>query len=170
MRVEIKPSGDLTPAERETIGDLARRVFGGAASDYTWAEIDWHVLVWIEAKLVSHVEIIERTAVAGGRSVRLGGIGGVASAAEWRGGGLATLAMEKAAASLCGTLDAEFGLLICGQEMTPFYSRLGWETVDGPLVFDQPAGKVTFEGVVMVLSCKGQKWPAGTIDLCGLPW
>jgi len=170
VRQEIKRSSDLRPAEKEYLGRWTRQVFGGAACDYTWADVDWHVLVWIGTELVSHVEIVERTGTVGSQSVRLGGVGGVASAAEWRGRGLATLAMEKAAEFLCGKLHAEFGLLICGQEMTSFYHRLGWEVVDGPLVFHQPEGKVTFEDVVMVLSCRGQQWPTGTIDLCGLPW
>jgi GNAT superfamily N-acetyltransferase len=170
LRVEIKQSSELTLSEQEHLSRWTRQVFGAAAGDYTWAEVDWHVLVWIEAELVSHVEIIERTGMVGGRPVRLGGIGGVASTPKWRGCGLATLAMEKAAELLRGDLDVEFGLLICGQEMMLFYCRLGWKIVAGPLVFDQPQGKVTLEGVVMVLPCTDQEWPAGTIDLCGLPW
>ena len=170
MRVEIRRSGEMTPSEQGDIGDLARRVFGTDGAGYTWADVDWHVVVWIENKLVSHVEIIERTGMVGGHAVRLGGIGGVATVPEWRGRGLATLAMDKAAEYLSGELSVEFGLLICGQEMEPFYRRLGWEVVHGPLVFDQPAGRVTFDDLVMVLPCQGRKWPTGTIDLCGLPW
>lgn len=170
VHIEIRQSGQLTPSEKEYLSCWTRQVFGGAAFDYTWADVDWHVLVWIGAELVSHVEIIERTGMVGGQSVKLGGVGGVASADEWRGRGLATLAMEKAGEFLRGKLHVEFGLLICGQEMTSFYHRLGWEVVHGPLVFHQPEGKVTFEDVVMVLPCRGQQWPAGTIDLCGLPW
>ena len=170
MRVEIKRTGDMTPSEQEHVDHLIGQVFGAEVVGYTWADVDWHVLGWVEGKLASHVEIIERTGTVGGQPVRLGGIGGVASAADWRRRGLATLAMEKAAEFMCGGLDVEFGLLICGQEMVPFYRRLGWKVVDAPLVFDQPEGKVTFDDVVMVLPCKGQDWPAGTIDLCGLPW
>jgi GNAT superfamily N-acetyltransferase len=170
LRVEIRSNCELTPSEQETLDRWTHQVFGLEAAGYTWAEVDWHVLVWMEGELASHVEIIERTGMVGGRPVRLVGIGGVASAPEWRGRGLATVAMGEAAEFSCGDLDAEFGLLICGQEKIPFYRKLGWEVVDGPLVFDQPEGKVTFEDVVMVLPCKGQEWPTGTIDLCGLPW
>jgi len=170
LRVEIRRSGELTPSEQEYLDRWTHRVFGAAAGDYTWADVDWQVLVWIGAELASHVEIVARTGTVGGRPVRLGGIGGVASAVERRGRGLATVAMEKAAQLMCGDLDVEFGLLICGQEMMAFYRRLGWKVVKGPVVFDQPAGKVTFGDVVMVLPCAEQEWPAGMIDLCGLPW
>jgi len=170
VRVEIKRSGEMTPSEQEQVDRLIGQVFGAEVVGYAWADVDWHVLVWIEGQLASHVEIIERTGTVDGQPVRLGGIGGVASAAEWRGRGLATLAMEKAAKFMCDGLAVGFGLLICGQEMIPFYHRLGWQVVEGPLVFDQLEGKVTFDDVVMVLPCTGQEWPAGMIDLCGLPW
>lgn len=170
MRVEIKRSGEMTPSDQEHVDHLIGQAFGAEVADYAWADVDWHVLVWIEGELASHVEIIDRTGTVGGQPMRLGGIGGVATASEWRGRGLATVGMSKAAQFLCGDLDVEFGLLICGQEMMPFYHRLGWQITAGPLVFDQPEGKVTFHDVVMVLPCQGQEWPAGTIDLCGLPW
>ena len=67
-------------------------------------------------------------------------------------------------------LQVAFGLLICDECMIPFYSRLGWQVVEGPLMFDQPGGKVVFDDVTMVLPCAGENWPEGTIDLCGLPW
>ena len=119
---------------------------------------------------MSHVEIINRMATVGGVSLRLGGIGGVATHPEWRGRGLATLALRLAEVWLRELLLADFGLLICSQARRPFYERLGWRVVDGPLVFDQPTGKVTFGDVTMVLPCLRSEWPTGTIDLRGLPW
>ena len=79
LRVEIRRSGELTPSEQEYLDRWTHRVFGATAGGYTWADIDWHVLVWIGMELVSHIEIVERTGTVGGRPVRLGGIGGVAS-------------------------------------------------------------------------------------------
>jgi hypothetical protein len=35
---------------------------------------------------------------------------------------------------------------------------------------DQPSGKIVFDAVIMILPCRMETWPAGTIDLCGLPW
>lgn len=170
MEIEIRPTDGLTVAEQEHIDNWLRRVFGADADDYEWSDVDWHVLVWVDGRLVSHVGIVQRTGMVDAKRVRLGGIGGVATLSEWRGQGLATAAMKKVTAFICDELDVEFGLLICNEDVVPFYQRLGWEVVEGPLMFDQPSGKVTFEDVAMVLSCKGREWPEGAIDLCGLPW
>ncbi|MBN1976229.1 MAG: GNAT family N-acetyltransferase [Anaerolineae bacterium] len=105
-----------------------------------------------------------------GQPVKLGGIGGVVALPEWRGRGLGTATLERAAAFMQDELQVAFGLLICGPDMVPFYRRLGWQVVEGPLTFDQPGGKVVFDEVTMVLPCAEQEWPNGEIDLCGLPW
>jgi aminoglycoside 2'-N-acetyltransferase I len=170
MKIEIKRAGELTEGERAYIGDWLRQQFSEESHDYTWSDVDWHVLLRVNGQLVSHVEIVERTGTVDGRPVKLGGIGGVVTLPEWRRRGLATAVLERAAAFMRDELKVAFGLLICSQDMMPFYRKLSWQVVEGPLVFDQPGGKVTLTGVAMVLSCVGKKWPQGMIDLCGLPW
>jgi aminoglycoside 2'-N-acetyltransferase I len=64
----------------------------------------------------------------------------------------------------------EFGLLLCREQLIPFYERLGWEPVTALVFSDQPAGKMAFAGAAMVLPCSGRTWPAGIVDLCGLPF
>ena len=93
--------------------------------------------------------------------------------------------MQKAAEFLREALAVPFGLLVCDPALAPFYQELGWQVVAGPLIFDQPASfqpgldqvvsggptyKVTLEGAIMVLPCQEHNWPAGLIDLRGLPW
>jgi hypothetical protein len=78
--------------------------------------------------------------------------------------------MEAAAVFLRDELRVTAGLLICGAEMAPYYGRLGWQVVPGPLLIDQPQGKVAMLATIMVLRFDETPWPAGTIDLCGLPW
>jgi hypothetical protein len=66
---------------------------------------------------------------------------------------------------------AAFGLLLCRPELERFYAPMGWRAVPGPLVFEQPGRQITWPLSVMVWPCRpGREWPAGTIDLCGLPW
>jgi len=78
--------------------------------------------------------------------------------------------MEVAATFIHRELVAEFGLLLCREEVRPFYDRLGWICVPGPTVFDQPSGLVTWPLCTLVLALGATIWPAGTIDLRGLPW
>ena len=187
MQIEIKRDCELSLAERRCLEQMFVPLFAqetGAVDDtgvaegvgeiewdkIEWAGIDWHVFLWEGEEMVSHVEIIDRIGTVGGRSIRLGGIGGVATRPSWRGHGFAAAAMQKAAEFMREELRVDFGLLICDQQTQPFYRRLGWQSVQGPLVFDQPARRVTFTDVVMVLACRQSDWPVGVIDLCGLPW
>lgn len=171
LEIEIRATRDLSEEERKHIGEWLWHTFGSPeAAEYEWATPDWHVLVRVDGELVSHVEVVERVGTVDGRPVKLGGIGGVVARPQWRGRGLASLAMEKATAFMRDALGVEFGLLVCGEDMVAFYRRLGWEVVEGPMMCDQPGGKVTFIGVTMVLPVADKAWPEGTIDLCGLPW
>ena len=133
---------------------------GGELKIASW--LNWHTVFVVAAGLVLLTLI--------GTAVFDGEIGGVATLPEWRGRGLASVAMEKAAAFMDEELGVEFGLLLVDEVTAPFYRRLGWELVPGPLVFDQPGGKATFPELTMVLPFAGRKWPPGPIDLRGLPW
>ena len=171
MEIEIKSDRDLTTAEHEQTDDCLRRAFWGLIDyHYQWSGADWHVMVHVDGALVSYLAIVERVGAVNEQPVKLGGVGGVATLPEWRGRGLASAAMGKAAAFMNNELSVEFGLLLVDEATAPFYRRLGWELVPGPLVFDQPGGKVTFPDLTMVLPFAGRVWPQGTIDLRGLPW
>ncbi len=171
MEIEIKSDRDITAAEREQTDDCLRRAFWGLTDyHYQWSDADWHVMVHANGTLVSYVAIAEREGAVNDQPVKLGGIGGVATLPEWRGRGLASAAMKKAAAFMDKKLGVEAGLLLVDEATEPFYRRLGWKRVPGPLVFDQPWGKVTWHELTMVLPFGGREWSPGPIDLRGLPW
>lgn len=170
MEIEIKATSQLTPWEQEHILNWLLEEFDPDADGTVWSDVDWHVLVWLDGQLVSHAEIVERTGTVGGQPVKLGGVGGVVTRPAWRGRGLSSAALERAASFMRDELGVEFGLLICDEKLVPFYRRLGWQVVAGPLIFAQPGGAVSLSGAVMVLPCRGQTWPPGLIDLCGPPW
>ncbi len=168
--IEIQARSALSGSEIGEIDDLRGRVFGAGSRKLVYASPDWHVLVRIERTLLSQVSLFLRTGSVGEQGVRLVGIGSVATAPEWRRQGLATMALHRTTRFALEKLDAEFGLLICAPQLIRFYDRLSWQVASGPLVFDQPDGKVTFQDVTMILPLRGRPWPNGPIDLCGLPW
>jgi hypothetical protein len=178
MKIIRKADNDLSDTERQQMDSLCNQAFGADADDdhtdgvdYVWVmSNDWHVLVELDGKFVSHVGIVERTGTVDGQPIRLGGIGGVATLPGYQKRGLASAAMRDSAEFMCKTLKVDFGLLVCARHREPLYRSLGWQEVPGPLVFDQPQGKVTFDNVTMVLPCGKHDWPPGIIDLCGLPW
>ena len=172
MKTEICATRQLPAADRQRLDDMLNRAFGDdeIGRQYYWSDNDWNVWLRSGDEIVSHVGIVDRTITVGGRPLRVGGVGAVATASEWRRRGYARQLMEAAAAFLRDELHVPAGLLICGEETAPYYGRLGWQTVPGPLLIDQPQGKVAMSAEIMVLLFDETPWPAGTIDLCGLPF
>ncbi len=136
-----------------------------------WAGPDWAVMVWEDEELVSNVHIIDRVVQVGGKPVHVGGIGNISTKVEWRGRGYASSALKVATDFLADTLKVEFGLMTATEEVRPIYEKLGWRMVADSLMMEQAEGKKeAFNYPVLVLPVLGQEWPAGPIDVCGLPW
>ena len=169
MKIELKADNELTASERLGLEHLSAEAFPPDGTDTAWAQNDWHVLVWEGDEIVSHVEIVERTALVGGAPMRLGGIGGVSTLKAWRKRGLAETAMKVAMGHLHQPMAVDFGLLICGDALIPYYGKFGWNLIAEQMWIDQPKGRVLFKAHVMVLPVRKTEWPQGEIDLCGRP-
>jgi aminoglycoside 2'-N-acetyltransferase I len=172
MKIEIKSRREVPEAERKQVERWVAQVFADDANGLVWSDDDWTVLIKLDGQMVCHVGIVERTGTVNGLPVKLGGIGGVATLPDWRRHGYAGAALRAAAEFMRNELKVEFGLLVCSAQMMPYYGKLGWQLVKGPLMFDQPRGKVTFgdSTKIMILPCGTSVWPPGVIDLCGPPW
>jgi len=70
MRIEIKPTNDLTPTQHQDILDWLLETFKEESEEYEWSDVDWHILVWEDDQMVSRVEITERTGSVAGQPVR----------------------------------------------------------------------------------------------------
>ncbi len=170
ITAEVRADDDVTEAERAQLKEWVEAIFGEEEAKYEWAPQHWHVLVHCGGELACHAGITEHKALAGGVTVKVGGIGGVVTPPQWRGRGLGGRAMRTAAEFVHHELRADFGLLLCSQGLVAYYEKLGWQLVQGPVEFDQPSGKVVWEEETMVLPCRRKEWPPGIIDLCGPPW
>lgn len=173
------PNGLLITTHRATglnacltrqLKEWSIEIFGRAELEYAWAPPDWRLLTWRDRQLVSHVAVVDRSVNAGGEPIRVAGISGVMTPAQYRGQGLASGLMQRAATFMRDELNTEFGLLLCGAALIPFYEALGWQRITAPVTFDQPGGSTRWRGETMILPCTDRSWPEGPVDLCGLPW
>ena len=78
--------------------------------------------------------------------------------------------MEYVMAFMREEWDVDAGLLFRLPKMENYYARLGWQTIDGPVVVDQPSGQTTSPLLVMILPVRLEQWPSGTVNLKSLPW
>jgi aminoglycoside 2'-N-acetyltransferase I len=137
-----------------------------------WANADLRVLIETDdGALACHTGIFFRTATWNGQNVHIGGIGGVATRADCRRRGYASIALEAAVRTMRDHDAAQFALLFCDPHISEFYRSRGWHPFTGAVYAEQPEGRIRFELMApMVLDLKRRAPTLGTLDLCGLPW
>jgi predicted acetyltransferase len=162
---------------------LAKPLFDAVWPPHVVAALSWaglafahaelRVLVQDEAgKALCHVGIYRRDVTWNGRKVPAAGIGGVATRADSRGRGYASIALNAAIQTLKDEGSAAFAILFCEPHNVPFYVGRGWKPFDGEIYADQPEkGRVRFEAMApYIYDLRGRAPQTGIIDLCGLPW
>jgi GNAT superfamily N-acetyltransferase len=172
-RVEVRHLRDFGEREHAQLAALRAEIEFGTPP-YQWTsqeDTPWRVLLWDGDRLASHVGILEREIRVGDRPVTVAGIRSVMTLPALRGRGFASQAVARASDFIAGELPAsEFALLLCLDTRVPLYSRLGYELVREPTVFEQPGGATVNEINTMVRPFRGRAWPSGPVDLRGLPW
>jgi aminoglycoside 2'-N-acetyltransferase I len=163
-RVRRATTAELGAGELAALRRLMFEAFGGRFDEHDWDHTlgGIHVLATEDGEPVAHGAVVPRVLEAGGRTLRTGYVEGVATRADRRGRGLATLVM----AEVGGVIeeDYELGALADGTRIPGFYQRLGWETWQGPTWVAGPRGPertAEEDGSILVLRTPG----TGPLDL-----
>lgn len=170
LRIDLKPTRELSTFEKARRDCVIQSSFYIYWNDYVYAEPDWTILVWEDEETVSAIEIFERVIEVGGKPLRVGGVGNHATKTEWRKRGYATHALLAAQDFLRERLRVDFGLGFCKDNLVPYYAKFGWQVVADKVLVEQPGQKRYLEDKVIALPVLCSEWPAGEIDLRGLPW
>ena len=176
--VSMKPIADWTDIERATLRELSQTVYPPEeASAWPGRELDWTAAEWgirvvnSEGELVSFTGVVLRQVKIDGRSVWIGGVGGVKTHPAARRRGYAAIGLQRAMEFFHEQPDVEFALLVCEPELIEYYSRLGWKQFKGRLLTMQKGEteEFTFDRV-MVIDVRSAGPMKGTLDLQGPPW
>jgi predicted acetyltransferase len=136
-----------------------------------FAQADLRVLIeQPEGGLACHVGIYFRTVIWNGRKFHIGGIGGLATRADSRGQGYASIALNAAVQTMRDHEAVQFALLFCEPHNSAFYGSRGWHPFTGEIYAEQPEGRIRFEALAPFVFDFSRAPRQGTIDLCGLPW
>ena len=161
---------------------LAEPLFKSVYPPHVVAALPWANIAFAQPELrvliqddsgdvVSHVGIVRREVTWNGRIMRAGGIGGVATRADRRGRGYASMALDAAIQTLRDEGSIDFALLFCEPRLVPFYAVRGWRPFEGDIYAEQPEqGRILFTAIAPHVLKIRQAPLKGTIDLCGLPW
>lgn len=135
-----------------------------------WSSSDWMVLGRLDGIIVSQLCLLKREIRVGEIPVMVGGVGGVGTLPAWRHHGFATEVMRAASRFMKNELQVLFGLLVCAETTQPFYAQLGWKAAATEIWFEKDGSDALMRTVVMILPLANADWPAGEINLNGLPW
>jgi len=177
LQIEIVSTDNLATEVGEQIDLIDQLAIAEVQNDDPeFNSIDWSspldcmALGYRGGELVTLLGLLRREILVGGEPIGVVGVGGVATHPHWQKRGFASALLQAARKYMREKMNASFGLLVCADERRPFYERLGWQRVAPELFFTQNAQRRSLKACVMILPLTEQRWRAGEIDLCGLPW
>ena len=142
-----------------------------AGSLQDFSDFDHWFFAVDRSEVVAVTGLLFREVLVEGRPVTVAGIGGVATDSRHRNRGCARQLVDTALRFAHDQRGARFGLLQCAPDLVPFYEERGWRQVPDPLVCRQCDGELYGSPEQpMVTELDSAPWPAGLIDMNGLPW
>jgi GNAT superfamily N-acetyltransferase len=175
LHVVIQTTGLMGKDLENEINHLDFLAFGSGddvQEDFSeWAmSSTWYVMGRLDGKLVSQIGIVDRTIHAGGQSLTVAGVGGVATHPEFRQRGFAGVLLNAAKEHMRQRQCYDFAMLFCSSHRLPFYTRGGFCQVQNPVYVLESGKRILFEDNKMVLPLSGKPWPEGEIDVNGRSW
>jgi predicted N-acetyltransferase YhbS len=167
--VELTVLGDadwaqLRDGEQEPFGAIGEALHWSAKDHYMALRGDDGRLLAAAGVAVFEVE------VEGTGAFEVVGLGGVIVTHTMRGRGLFSRVVGPALAK-AAQLGPERMMLFCRPELVARYARLGFRVIDAPVWADQPGGHIEMPHEAMWLALReGAEWPAGRVDVRGLPF
>jgi hypothetical protein len=163
---------DLPARRRDELRLLAANEFDRfpIVHETTWAAPDWSFLGMDGDHLACFYNLVERVVRFDGQQVEIVGLNNLVTATHYKSRGLASQLLRSTEAEWFATLKAKYGLLLCAEQLVPFYARLGWQRMSSEVRFSQPGAERVWTATCMVLSPAREPVDARVIDLCGLPW
>lgn len=173
MKVQTARYAELPAERRAQLEAIAEREFAQFAlvRETRWAEPDWAFLAFEGQDLAAFYNIVERVVQVDGVAMRAAGLNNLITMSAHRGHGVASRLLRQTQPGWFEAFGVECAMLLCADVLVPFYERLAWRKVPGPVVYAQPDGPRTWAANCMLLDRRGEKvMEARQVDLCGLPW
>ena len=172
LRLQLSSIAALSGDDRQRIAQLMQAVYPEQHSGSTreWATGEFCIRGWnSRGELVSYLRICRATAHLDGAPIQLGGIGGVKTHPDHRGSGYASACIAAAMKKLADIAD--FGLLVCRDELVGFYEERGWRLFPGQFIVRQFGEREVFTfNQVMVCDLASEAAVGGVLELAGPPW
>ncbi len=169
--VEVKKYSELTERIKEKLNSFIEGEFGHIAivKGTEWATPDWTIIQYENDLIATFYNIVIREIIIDGETFRISGINNVITPKEFRGKGYASNILRETEHLIFDDLSCKMGVLLCADDLIPFYERLNWYRVYCPVYFRQSTGQKIWAANTMLLTINKKSHPA-IIDLNGVPW
>ena len=169
--IKIERFTELTTQTKEQLDTIIEGEFGQIpiVKETSWALPDWTIINYNHSEIAAFYNVVVREISIDEQHFKAAGINNVITTKKFRGKGLSTKTLSETKTYLFEDLNLDLGLLLCADDLVPFYNRLGWYKIDCPVFFDQPTGKKVWTANTMLLTNRNILYPQ-KIDLNGLPW
>ncbi|NER14733.1 GNAT family N-acetyltransferase [Leptobacterium flavescens] len=169
--IEIKKYPMLSPETKKELRGHIDREFGHIpiVRETEWATPHWSIICYEEGEIASFYNIVEREIFVDNNKLKIAGINNVITPPAFRGKGLSSKTLKETEDFIFKDLACRLGVLLCADQLLPFYERLNWYKVDCPVYFLQGTERKLWNANTMLLSRNTHMSPL-KIDLNGLPW
>ncbi len=169
--IEIKKYSELLEKTKNALNSFIDNEFGHIpiVNETEWATPDWTIVYYKNDLIATFYNIIEREITVDGKIYKIGGINNVITPKEFRGKGYASKTLKNTEKLIFDELKCAFGVLLCADNLIPFYEKLNWYKVKCPVYFEQSSGQKLWGANIMLLT-KNEKLNPAKIELNGLPW
>jgi aminoglycoside 2'-N-acetyltransferase I len=174
LQIVWKSDDEFSPDEKKQLDLIYTLAFHDEEPDKENIEWEWpfyHYLGKIDGVIVSNVGIVRKEITVKGRTIVVGGVGGVVTHPDWRRMGFARLLMDKAEEYLRrNSSEYEYGMLFCDKKMVPYYGKGGWVQIENLVYITWKKERKISDEICMVLQLSEKEWPPGEVDTQGPPW
>lgn len=172
--IVIENYATIAAVTKQQLEHYIKEEFGHVAfvQERQWAQPDWVLIKYESGEVATFCNIVLREVTIDGQTLKVAGINNVITPQAHRRKGYASLVLQEAEQLIFSKMNCAYGLLLCADALVPFYSRLGWHTLNRcSLYYTQPSGEQLYDSNVMLLSQPDQT-PLQPlyINLNGLPW
>jgi predicted GNAT family N-acyltransferase len=170
--MEFVELDELTRADWAGVVAGEHEPFGPEGGELAWREKERHFALRagdgrLRALAATVPVAIE---IDGARSFEVVGLGGVIVTRAERGRGLMAKVVEPVL-SLAREMGPDHAMLFCHRGLVPVYGRLGFSEITAAVWAEQSRGPVKMPMCAMWLALRaGATWPAGRVDVLGLPF
>jgi predicted GNAT family N-acyltransferase len=170
--VELVEFGPVSLRQWMELTDRDPQAFGAVGAALAWRPKDRHVgLQTADGRLVAVAgATIATVEVAGTGSFEVVGLGGLIIRKMVRGQGLMPTLMD-ALSRMASGMGPGRAMIFCRTELAALYVGRGYTEITAPVWIDQPEGRIVMPMVSMWRPLRdGPAWPAGRVDVHGLPF